>query len=88
MSELKRKPIFISINPTDVGYECNVLPPTDMPKLESYAVALTMAYGMVKAAIQEPNYIFDFGVDAMSETEEDYKVKFEDILKRRKEKLH
>ena len=49
MSEKQRKPIFISINPTDVGYECNVLPPVDMPKLESYAVALTMAYGMVKA---------------------------------------
>ena len=45
-------------------------------------------YGMVKAAIQEPNYIFDFGVDAMTESEEDYKVKFEDILKRRREKLH
>jgi|TARA_B100000900_G_C20251968_1_gene582361 hypothetical protein len=88
MTDTIRKPIFISINPTDEGYECNVLPPTDMPKVENFAVALTMAYGMVKATIDDPNLIFEYGIDAMHEQKDTHNISFDEILKRRKERLN
>ncbi len=88
MPDQKKKPIFISIDPTDTGYECNVLPPVDMPKVESYAVALTMAYGMVKAAIEDPGWVFDYGIDAMHEQKDKLSISFEEILKRRRERLN
>tara|TARA_X000001382_G_scaffold120111_1_gene101434 strand:+ start:2139 stop:2405 length:267 start_codon:yes stop_codon:yes gene_type:complete len=88
MSDKKRLPIYISIDPTDEGYECNVLPPTNMPKVENYAVALTMAYGMVKAAMDDPNWIFEYGIDAMHEQKETNSISFEEILKRRRERLN
>jgi len=83
-----KESILVSIYPTDEGFACTVLPAADTPQIESYAVALTIAHGMVKASVEEPDYIFDMGIEAMQETDGKSKVDFQEILNRRKERMH
>jgi|TARA_R100000742_G_C4277388_1_gene99217 hypothetical protein len=83
-----KEAILVSILPTDNGFACTVLPSNNAPQVESYAVALTIAHGMVKVSVEEPDYIFDKGIQAMQETSSENRVSFEDLLTKRKEKLH
>tara|TARA_X000001382_G_scaffold46592_1_gene31497 strand:+ start:2906 stop:3181 length:276 start_codon:yes stop_codon:yes gene_type:complete len=83
-----KEAILVSILPTEGGFACSVLPANNAPQVESYAIALTIAHGMVKASVEDPDYIFERGVEAMHETESINRVKFEDLLTKRKEKLH
>jgi hypothetical protein len=83
-----KQSILVSILPTKEGFACTVLPATDAPEIESYAVALTIAHGMVKASVEEPDYIFDMGVEAMQETGGKSNLDFQDLINRRKERLH
>ena len=76
--------ISIAIYPADGGFACAVIE-KEMPIMtHEYTVALTIAYGMVKMALEVPDIIFDEGVEAMTRPSENKSIKIVDIIKKRK----
>ena len=59
-----------------------------MPLTADYSIALTIAHGMVKMALERPDIIFDEGVEALSTPRTDTVVSVEDMIKLKKRKLH
>ena len=80
--------ITISVCPSTKGFVCTISEPKEMPLSEDYAVALTIAHGMVKMALERPDIIFDEGVEALSTPKTDTVVSVEDMIKLKKRKLH
>ena len=76
--------ISIAIYPADGGFACAVIE-KEMPIMtHEYTVALTIAYGMVKMALEVPDIIFDEGVEAMARPSANKSIKIVDIIKKRK----
>jgi len=81
--------ITISVYPADEGFGCTIIEPKNMPLTSDYSVALTIAHGMVKMALERPDIIFDEGVQSLSNPREDEsKVSLEDMIKLKKSRLH
>jgi|TARA_R100001443_G_scaffold94058_3_gene100686 hypothetical protein len=79
--------ITISIYPSDDGFGCAVAEPQYAPLTKSFSIALTIAHGMVKMALERPDIVFDEGVDALANpVESDAVVSINDMVK--KVKLH
>jgi|TARA_R100001460_G_scaffold1684_3_gene6170 hypothetical protein len=79
--------ITISIYPSDDGFGCSVAEPQYAPLTKSFSIALTIAHGMVKMALERPDIVFDEGVDALANpVESDAVVSINDMVK--KVKLH
>ena len=81
--------ITIAIHPAKEGFACLVLENDSPPMTREYSIALTIAHGMVRMALQRPDIIFDEGVEALTHPEdENTVVGINDILNKRKSRLH
>jgi len=49
--------ITISVYPADEGFGCTIIEPKNMPLTSDYSVALTIAHGMVKMALERPEVL-------------------------------
>ena len=80
--------ITISVYPAEEGFVCTITEPNKMPLTADYSIALTIAHGMVKMALERPDIIFDEGIEALSTPRTDTVVSVEDMIKLKKRKLH
>ena len=80
--------ITIAVHPAKEGFACLVLEKDNPPMTKEYSIALTMAHGMVKMALERPDLIFDEGVDAMSNPSYNKFININEILANKKRKLH
>ena len=79
--------ITIAVHPAKEGFACMVLEKDNPPMTKEYSIALTIAHGMVKMALDRPDLVFDEGVDAMSNPSNKL-IDMNDILNNKKRKLH
>ena len=83
--------ITISVSPSKEGFICSVTEPKYAPLTQEFSVALTIAHGMVKMALERPDIIFDEGVESLANptsAEEEILVSINDIMKLKKDRLH
>ena len=79
--------ITISVYPADEGFGCTVIEPKYAPLTQAFSIALTIAHGMVRMALERPDVIFDEGVNALANPiESDAVVSINDMVK--KGKIH
>ena len=65
INEIKNM-ITITVYPAEEGFGCAVIEPKEIPLTSEYSIALTIAHGMVKLALETQDKIFDACVDALS----------------------
>jgi len=81
--------ITISVYPSDKGFVCTIAEPKELPLTADYSVALTIAHGMVRMALERPDIIFDEGVSALANPlDNDTVININDMIKLKKDKLH
>ena len=80
--------ITIAVHPAEGGFACIVLEKSNPPRTQEYNVALTIAHGMVKMALDRPDIIFDEGVNAMANPPQNKLVNIQEIILNKKRKLH
>tara|TARA_R110002051_G_scaffold26959_4_gene65131 strand:+ start:649 stop:936 length:288 start_codon:yes stop_codon:yes gene_type:complete len=81
--------ITISVYPAEKGFACAIVEPKIVPLTAEFSIALTIAHGMIKMALEQPDIIFDAGIEALSHPiENDTVVSIEDMVHRKKDKLH
>ena len=80
--------ITIAVHPAKEGFACLVLEKDNPPMTKEYSVALTMAHGMVKMALERPDLVFDEGVDAMANPSYNKLIDIKEIMANKKRKLH
>jgi hypothetical protein len=83
--------VTITVFPSKDGFGCTVTEPKMSPLTQEFSVALTIAHGMVRMALQRPDIIFDEGVESLTHPEELYEntvVSIDDIVNKRKRRLH
>ena len=80
--------ITISVSPSKEGFICSVTEPKYAPLTQEFSVALTIAHGMVKMALERPDIIFDEGVESLTNPKNESKVTLEDMLKLKKTRIH
>jgi hypothetical protein len=66
--------ITISVYPAKEGFVCSVTEPKYAPLTQEFSVALTIAHGMVKMALEKPDIIFEEGVNALANPQENDNV--------------
>ena len=79
--------ITIAVHPAKEGFACMVLEKDNPPMTKEYSIALTIAHGMVKMALDRPDLVFEEGVDAMANPSNKL-IDMNDILNNKKRKLH
>ena len=81
--------ITITIYPSEKGFSCAVTEPNIPPLTSDYNIALTIAHGMVRMALERPDIIFDEGVESLSNPiDSDTVVSIDDMVKMKKDRLH
>ena len=81
--------ITISVYPSEDGFVCTIIEPKYSPLTVDYSVALTIAHGMVRMALERPDIIFDEGVNALANPlDNDTVININDMVKLKKDKLH
>ena len=80
--------ITIAVHPAKEGFACLVLERDNPPLTKEYSIALTMAHGMVKLALDRPDLVFDEGVDAMSNPSQNKLIDIQEIIRNRKRRLN
>jgi len=80
--------ITIAIHPAKEGFACLVLENDSPPMTREYSIALTIAHGMVKMALERPDLVFDEGVDAMANPSYNKLIDINEVMANRKRKLH
>jgi len=77
------------VYPSEEGFGCTLVEPAKIPLTADYSVALTIAHGMVKMALERPDIIFDEGVESLSNPiDSDTVVSIDDMVKMKKDRLH
>ena len=66
--------ITIAIHPSEEGFACVLLERDNPPVTQEYLTALTVAHGMVKMALEKPDIIFEEGVNALANPQENDNV--------------
>ena len=79
--------ITIAVHPAKEGFACMVLEKGTPPMTKEYSIALTIAHGMVKMALDRPDLVFEEGVDAMANPSNKL-IDINDIINNKKRKLH
>ena len=79
--------ITIAVHPAKEGFACLVLEKDNPPMTKEYSIALTIAHGMVKMALDRPDLVFDEGVDAMANPSNKL-IDINDIMINKKRKLN
>ena len=80
--------ITIAVHPAEGGFACLVLEKDDPPLTQDYSVALTIAHGMVKMALDHPDIVFDEGVDAMMNPSPNKLINIKEVMLNKKRKLN
>jgi hypothetical protein len=81
--------ITISVYPSEKGFVCTIAEPKYPPLTADYNVALTIAHGMVRMALDRPDIIFDEGVSALANPlDNDTVIDINNMIKLKKDKLH
>ena len=90
--DTKVNSITITVYPANGGFGCVITEPKFLPLTQEMGVALTVAHGMVKLALNKPDVVFDEGVDALANLENDEvaegSVTLNELLNRKKDRLH
>ena len=79
--------ITIAVHPAKEGFARMVLEKDNPPMTKEYSIALTIAHGMVKMALDRPDLVFEEGVDAMANPSNKL-IDINDIINNKKRKLH
>ena len=80
--------ITIAVHPAKDGFACLVLEKDNPPSTQNYHIALTIAHGMVKMALDRPDIIFDEGMDAMTNPSPNKFIDIKEVMLNKKRKLH
>ena len=86
--EDKEARITITVYPSEKGFSCSITEPATPMVSHDYSIALTIAHGMVKLALDNPDLIFDAGMDSLSNPKEDLVADLVDLLEERKKRLN
>ena len=83
------KPVKLYVMATPTGFACGLID-EDLYDTEEYYISLTLARGMLRLALKNPNLVFDEGVLSLGEdfTQEDVELDFKDFLEKRRSKLN
>ena len=83
------KPVKLYVMATPTGFACGLID-EDLYDTEEYYISLTLARGMLRLALKNPNLVFDEGVLSLVEdfTQEDVELDFKDFLEKRRSKLN
>ena len=90
MIELTKKilPVKVYIAQTEKGFSCGIID-EHLYHTNDYYVSLTLARGMLRLALKNPDMVFDEGILAMGEEmESEDNLDFEKFLEKRRKKLH
>tara|TARA_Y100001951_G_scaffold63103_1_gene50483 strand:+ start:77 stop:352 length:276 start_codon:yes stop_codon:yes gene_type:complete len=77
--------IKIYIIPSSKGFTCGIIDEPTIDSKKNY-VAFTIAKGMIRLALSNPDFVFDEGL--MGIEEELTKLDLNNFVERRKKKLH
>jgi len=81
--------ITITVYPAEGGFGCVITEPKFLPLTQDAGIALTIAHGMVKMALDRPDIIFDEGVDALSNPKnKDSVINIANMIKLKKDRLN
>ena len=80
--------ITTAVYPSEKGFSCSITEPATPMLSHDYSIALTIAHGMVKLALDNPDLIFDAGMDSLSNPKEDLVADLVDLLEERKKRLN
>ena len=81
--------VTITVFPSKDGFGCTVTEPKMSPLTQEFSVALTIAHGMVRMALERPDIIFDEGVNSLANPlDNDTVINIKDMIKLKKDKLH
>jgi len=86
--EDKEARITISVYPSERGFTCSVTEPNIPPLTSEYSIALTIAHGMVRLALDNPDLIFEAGVESLSSPQQNLVADLVEMLEERKKRLH
>ena len=84
--------ITITVYPAEEGFGCAVIEPKEIPLTSEYSIALTIAHGMVRMALEKPDKVFDAGVESLSKLRNNEvnkgTVSITDMINKKKHRLH
>jgi len=80
--------ITITVFPSEGGFGCSVVEPKMSPLTQEYSVALTIAHGMVKLALETPDIVFDAGIESLTSPSENTAVSITDLFNKKKHRLN
>ena len=80
--------ITITVFPSEEGFGCSVVEPKMSPLTQEYSVALTIAHGMVKLALETPDIVFDAGIESLTSPSENTSVSIVDLFNKKKHRLN
>tara|TARA_Y100000361_G_C10848380_1_gene183079 strand:+ start:150 stop:425 length:276 start_codon:yes stop_codon:yes gene_type:complete len=86
--EDKEARIIISVYPSEKGFSCSLTEPNVPPLNSDYSIALTIAHGMVRLALDNPDLIFDAGVESLSNPQRNLVADLVEFLEERKKRLN
>ena len=81
-------PVKLFIAQTEKGFSCGIID-EHLYNTNDYYVSLTLARGMLRLVLKNPDMVFDEGVLSMGEEmESEDNLDFEKFLEKRRKKLH
>ena len=86
--EDKEARITITVYPSEKGFSCSLTEPNVPPLNSDYSIALTIAHGMVRLALDNPDLIFDAGVESLSNPQRNLVADLVEFLEERKKRLN
>ena len=83
------KPVRLYVMATPSGFACGIID-EDLYNTEEYYISLTLARGMLRLALKNPDLVFDEGVLSLGEDfiQESVSLDFKEFLEKRKNKLN
>tara|TARA_E500000318_G_C3479585_1_gene179869 strand:+ start:452 stop:727 length:276 start_codon:yes stop_codon:yes gene_type:complete len=80
--------VTIHVYPSPNGFACSVVERQLSQMNYAYSIALTIAHGMVKRAIENPDKVFDDGMESLANPLENNTVDFDTLHKKREKRLN
>ena len=81
-------PVKLYVKQTEKGFTCGIID-EQLYSTNEYYVSLTLARGMLRLVLKNPDMVFDEGIMAMGEEmESEDNLDFEKFLEKRRNKLN
>ena len=81
-------PVKLYVKQTEKGFTCGIID-EQLYSTNEYYVSLTLARGMLRLVLKNPDKVFDEGIMAMGEEmESEDNLDFEKFLEKRRKKLN